>query len=88
MLEPTVSMEAVQPSELTIQEVITKFIEPHTQAWKDLPQSVREAMMTRPKDFQLIPNQRKGSLPFDLGYNGTVWRHWADIYIWAIHNII
>jgi len=82
-IDTTVAMEVVEV--LTVKDVIARLIEPHTQAWKDLPKSVRDAMLDRPQSFQLRVGI--GAAP-DIVYNGTVWRHWNDKYTWSILNIL
>lgn len=84
-VETIIAMEVVNI--LTVKDIILQLIEPHTQAWKDLPKSVRDAMMDRPQNFQLRPLPARPNGTPDIVYNGTVWRHWSDKYIWSILEI-
>lgn len=87
-VEPTQPMEAVDKP-LTVRDVINRFIEADVQAWKALPPSVRDALLDRPQDFQLIgsfPN-RAGGLGFSILYNGVVMKQ-DNAGTWVVDKIV
>jgi hypothetical protein len=87
-VEPTQPMEAVET--LTVKDIVHRLIERNLQAWKALPEKIRDAMMERPKDFQLIParNPKEGDFDYNILHNGTVWRFHPTAVVWTIHDIV
>lgn len=87
-VEPTVPMHAVET--LTVKDIVHRLIERNLQAWKALPEKIRDAMMERPQDFQLIPAKTAKDSDFDYSilYNGTVWRYHNTQLNWIIVDII
>lgn len=87
-VEPTQPMEAVE--RLTVKDIIHRVVERDLQAWKALPEKIRDRMLERPQDFQLIPSKAATHGEFDWAilYNGTVWRYHATALVWAIHDIV
>lgn len=82
----------IEPVEnMSIKDVVTLLIEGNIQAWKVLPASVRNAIIERPQDFQLIPNKSiKSSVDhdYDILYNGTLWKYEHSAKAWIISDII
>jgi hypothetical protein len=87
-MEPTVPMYAVET--LTIKDIVHRLVERNLQAWKALPEQVRDAMMERPQDFQLIgaKTAKEGDFDYNILYNGTVWRYHNTALVWVIADII
>lgn len=87
-MDPTVPMQAVE--NLTIKEIVHRLIERNLQAWKALPEKIRDAMMERPQEFQLIPTKNPKADDFDYSilYNGTVWRYHPTQLSWIIADIV
>lgn len=87
-MEPTQPMEAVE--QLTVKDIVHRLIERNLQAWKALPEKVRDAMMERPQDFQLIgnKNRKEGDFDYNILHNGTVWRYSPSGVVWNIHDIV
>lgn len=87
-VEPTVPMYAVET--LTIKDIVHRLIERNLQAWKALPEKIRDAMMERPQEFQLIPNKtaKEGDFDYSILYNGTVWRYHNTQLVWMIADIV
>lgn len=87
-VEPTVPMHAVE--NLTIKDIVHRLIERNLQAWKALPEKIRDAMMERPQEFQLIPNKtaKEGDFDYSILYNGTVWRYHNTQLNWIIADIV
>lgn len=90
-VEPTVPMHAVEI--LSVKDIVHRLIERNLQAWKALPEKIRDAMMERPQEFQLIGNKEyngtsKENFDYDILYNGTVWRYNGAGVNWVIANIV
>lgn len=90
-VDPTVPMHAVET--LTIKDIVHRLIERNLQAWKALPEKIRDAMMERPQDFQLVGSKDfnsslKEGFDYDIMYNGTVWRYNSVGVNWVIANIV
>lgn len=90
-VDPTVPMHAVEI--LTVKDIVHRLIERNLQAWKALPEKIRDAMMERPQEFQLIGNKEyngtsKENFDYDIQYNGTVWRYNGAGVNWVIANIV
>ena len=87
-VEPTVPMYAVEI--LSIKDIVHRLVERNLQAWKALPEKIRDAMMERPQDFQLIPTKNPKADDFDycIGYSGTVWRYHPTALVWVINDIM
>ena len=90
-VDPTVPMYAVEI--LTMKDIVHRLIERNLQAWKALPEKIRDAMMERPQEFQLIGNKdyngsSKENFDYDILYNGTVWRYNGAGVNWVIANIV
>ena len=87
-MEPTVPMHAVEI--LTVKDIVHRLIERNLQAWKALPEKIRDAMMERPQEFHLIPtkNPKEGDFDYSILYNGTVWRYHALHINWVISDIV
>lgn len=86
-VEPTQPMDTVATS-LTVRDVISKLIEPSSEAWARLPQSMKDAMIDRPQDFQFIAPS-SGSTVYIL-YNGCVLRYMgaSSISAWVLDKIV
>ncbi len=86
-VEPTVPMHAVEV--LTVKDIVHRLIERNLQAWKALPEKIRDAMMERPQEFHLIPTKNPKAEDFDYSilYNGTIWRYHALHISWVIADI-
>lgn len=87
-VEPTVPMYAVET--LSVKDIVHRLIERNLQAWKALPEKIRDAMMERPQEFQLIPNKtaKEGDFDYSILYNGTVWRYHNTALVWVIADLI
>lgn len=85
-VEPTQPMEAVRT--LTVKDVISKLIEVNATAWAALPQSMKDALIERPQDFQFI-NPGAGST-VNILYNGVVLRYSgaSSISAWVVDKIV
>lgn len=86
-------METKAPPEmktLTIKSVVSDLIEKDLLAWKHLPQSVRDAMMERPADFQFIKCflETGTNVDFNILHNGTIWRWKPAIKCWVLEDIV
>lgn len=88
VIEPTVPMEAVEI--LTVKDIMHRLVERNLQAWKALPESVRDRMLDRPQDFQLIANEtrKEGDFDYNIVYSGTVWRYHNTALVWMIHKLL
>jgi hypothetical protein len=77
-LEPTQPMQAVDVP-LTVKDVISRLIEVDSVAWRGLPQSVKDALIERPQDFQFVPAPPKPGttslVTVSILYNGVVLRY-------------
>lgn len=87
-VEPTVPMHAVEI--LSVKDIVHRLVERNLQAWKALPEKIRDAMMERPQNFQLIPtkNPKADDFDYSIGYSGTVWRYHPTALVWMIADII
>lgn len=87
-VEPTVPMEAVEL--LSVKDIVHRLIERNLQAWRALPERVRDKMLERPQDFQLIPTKREkeGDFDWSILYNGTVWRYHTTALVWTIYDVV
>jgi len=90
-MEPTVPMEAVET--LTVKDIIHRLVERNLQAWRALPESIRDRMLERPQDFHLVGNKMynstsKENFDYDIVYNGTLWRYNGAGVHWVIADII
>jgi hypothetical protein len=87
-VEPTQPMEAVET--LTMKDIVHRLIERNLQAWKALPEKVRDVMMEHPQDFQLIgnKNRKEGDFDYNILHNGTVWRYHATAVQWVLQDIV
>ena len=90
-VDPTIAMHTVE--NLTVKDLVHRLIERNLQAWKALPEKIRDAMMERPQEFQLIGNKEyistsKENFDYDILYNGTVWRYSGAGVNWVISNIV
>lgn len=87
-MEPTQPMEAVE--QLTVKDIIHRLVERNLQAWRNLPEKIRDRMLERPQDFQLIANkQRKeGEFDYNILYNGTIWRYSGTAVLWVLQDIV
>lgn len=90
-MEPTIPMEAVEL--LTVKDIIHRLVERNLQAWRALPEAVRDRMLDRPQDFQLVVNKTyiatsKENFDYDITYNGTVWRYSGAGVNWILANIL
>jgi hypothetical protein len=81
------AIPAIEMKTLTVKDVIAQLIEKDIIAWKSLPKSVREALMERPAEFQIIENLMN-DLSLNILYNGAVWRWMPNINHWVIHEIV
>lgn len=86
-VEPTIPMEAVEI--LSVKDIIHRLTERNLQAWRALPEKIRDRMLERPQDFQLVLNkQRKeGDFDYNIVYSGTVWRFHGTAIAWVIADI-
>jgi len=87
-VEPTIPMEAMEI--LSVKDVVHRLIERNLQAWKALPERIRDKMLESPQDFQLIMNKlaKEGDFDYNILYNGTVWRYHNTALVWMISDII
>jgi hypothetical protein len=87
-VEPTVPMEAMEI--LSVKDIMHRLVERNLQAWKALPESVRDRMLDHPQDFQLIPNnaRKEGEFDYNILHNGTVWRYHNTALVWTLHEVI
>lgn len=85
-VEPTQPMEAVDKP-LTVRDVISRLIEVNSGAWVSLPQSMKDALIDRPKDFQFV-DSFLGSQPTTpkILYNGVLLRF--NRSYWEVEKII
>lgn len=88
VVDPTVPMEAVEI--LTVKDIMHRLVERNLQAWKALPESVRDRMLDSPQDFQLISNdaRKEGDFDYNIVYSGTVWRYHNTALVWTIHKLL
>lgn len=88
-VEPTQPMEAV-PEIMSVKDVVHRLVERNLQAWKALPEKIRDRMLESPQDFQLVPAKRVKDSDFDWAilYNGTVWHYHTTAVVWMIHDIL
>lgn len=86
-VEPTVPMEAVEL--LTVKDIIHRLVERNLQAWRALPEKIRDRMLERPQDFQLVAaNDRKeGDFDWDIAYKGTIWRYNGTKVVWVLYDL-
>lgn len=86
-VEPTVPMEAVEL--LSVKDIIHRLVERNLQAWRALPEKVRDRMLERPQDFQLIPakDRKEGDFDWDILYAGTVWHYHGSKLVWLLQDI-
>jgi hypothetical protein len=59
------------PAVMTIQQLMSELVEVNVTAWKSLPKSVRDLMLSKPSRFHLDNNEKIGSVP-DILYNHVV----------------
>ena len=87
-VEPTVPMEAVEL--LSVKDIVHRLIERNLQAWRALPEKIRDKMLERPQDFQLIPAKtaKEGEFDWNIMYNGTIWRYNGIQVGWVIFDIV
>ncbi len=87
-VEPTQPMEVVET--LNVKDIIHRLVERNLQAWRALPEHVRDRMLERPQDFQLVPNKlrKDGDFDYNILYNGTVWRFHTTAVVWTLHDIV
>ncbi len=87
-MEPTIPMEAVET--LTVKDIMHRLVERNLQAWKALPESVRDRMLDRPQDFQLISNKarKEGEFDYNIVFGGVEWRYHNTALVWTIHQIL
>jgi hypothetical protein len=89
-VEPTQPMEAVAKA-LTVRDVITRLIEVDGAAWRGLPQSMKDALIERPQDFQFLPGSPKSGttelVTVDILYNGVVLRYTYN-GSWVVDRIV
>jgi len=90
-VDPTVPMDAVET--LTVKDIIHRLVERNLQAWRALPESIRDKMLEHPQDFRLIGNKMynstsKENFDYDIVYNGTLWRYNGAGVHWVIADII
>ncbi len=90
-VEPTVPMHAVET--LTVKDIIHRLVERNLQAWRALPESIRDKMLERPQDFHLVGNKTyssasKENFDYDIVYNGTLWRYNGAGVHWVIADIV
>ena len=81
----------VEPVEnLSVKDLINRLIARNLQAWLAFPENIKNAIMERPQDFQLIPakNIKPGDFDYDILYNGTIWRYHNTAIVWMIHDIV
>jgi hypothetical protein len=87
-MQTTQAIETTQKP-LTVRDVITRLIEADVHAWKGLPQSVRDALLDRPQDFQFngsLPTV-PGGLVFTILYNGVVIKQTSN-GVWVVDKIV
>lgn len=91
-VEPTIPMAAVNllaAEVLTVKNIVHRLLERNLKAWRALPESIRDRMLDRPQDFNLIGNKlTPGDFDYDILYNGTVWRYNVINSCWLIQEII
>lgn len=87
-VEPTVPMEAMEV--LTVKDVVHRLIERNLQAWRALPERVRDRILERPQDFQLVSNtsRKEGDFDYNILYNGTVWRYDTIKLLWSLYDVV
>lgn len=87
-VEPTVEMEAMEI--LTVKDIMHRLVERNLQAWKALPESVRDRMLDHPQDFQLISNnaRKEGDFDYNILHNGVVWRYHNTALVWTLHEVL
>lgn len=87
-VDPTIPMHTVE--NLTVKDLVHRLIERNLQAWKALPEKIRDAMMERPQEFQLIPTKlpKEGDFDYSILYNGTIWRYHPTQLSWNIFDIV
>lgn len=87
-VEPTQPMEAVETT--TVKDLIHRLVERNLQAWKALPEKIRDRMLERPQDFQLIPDKtaKPGDFDWQILYNGTVWKFHNTAIVWMIADVL
>jgi hypothetical protein len=75
------------PSVMTIQQLIDELISVNPLAWKTLPKTMRNMMMSSPAKFHLDLGQavKEGSVP-DILYKGVVVRF--DGARWVLDDIL
>jgi len=72
---------------LTVKDVISRLIEVNAGAWATIPQSMKDAMIERPQDFQFInPVSDTGRQLPNILYNGVVLRHGG--HGWVLDKIV
>lgn len=87
-VEPTQPMESVES--LSVKDIVHRLVERNLQAWRNLPEKIRDRMLERPQDFQLVGAKRlkEGEFDWAIQYNGTVWQYHVTAMMWYIHDII
>lgn len=87
-VEPTQPMEAVES--MSVKDIVHRLVERNLQAWKALPEKIRDRMLERPQDFQLIPDKaaKAGDFDWQILYNGTVWRFHNTAIVWTIADVL
>lgn len=86
-VEPTIPMEAVEI--ISVKDIVHRLVERNLQAWRALPEKIRDRMLERPQDFQLVPakERKDGDFDWDILYSGTVWHYSGAKVAWLIQDI-
>lgn len=88
-LAPTEEMKAIEP--MTVRRVISSILETDMRAWKALPTTVQELLLSSPTSFQFHEFQQSASLPLvpDIIYNGVRLRYECedDKGVWRLYSI-
>jgi len=59
------------PAVMTVPQLMSELVEVNITAWKSLPRSVRDLMLSKPQKFHLDAGEKIGAVP-DILYNGVV----------------
>ena len=91
VIEPTVPMDAVEV--LNVKDVVHRLIERNLQAWRALPEAIRDKILDSPQDFQFPANKTYNSrssenFDYDIVYRGVLLRYNGAGVNWVVADII
>lgn len=86
-LAPTEEMKAVD-SILTVRDVIREILEVDMEAWKKLPYTIQDLMLSKPEQFKLHKFSNTGmNLVPDIIYNNVRIRFNDELRVWQLYGL-